>query len=142
MYLTSTAVIMAEVVKLVISGALVLRQEGGLLQMFQEPKQLLRSSVPALLYLIQNNLQYVAVSNLQPATYQVVYQLKILTTAVLSVTFAAPFSRCHETSPGTAAASLGNPRQVGGTRDSDVGSDLNHGRLSCVSAHSPSVPAI
>merc|ERR1712196_632330 len=85
MYLTSTAVIMAEVVKLVISGALVLRQEGGLLQMFQEPKQLLRSSVPALLYLIQNNLQYVAVSNLQPATYQVVYQLKILTTAVLSV---------------------------------------------------------
>lgn len=84
-YLTSTAVILGEVFKLIISGMLVLQQEGTLMKMFADPKEVAKSSVPALLYLLQNNLQYVAVSNLQPATYQVTYQLKILSTAVLSV---------------------------------------------------------
>ncbi|KLO10728.1 hypothetical protein SCHPADRAFT_856187 [Schizopora paradoxa] len=42
-------------------------------------------SIPAILYVIQNNLQYVAASNLEPSTFQVSYQMKILTTAAFSV---------------------------------------------------------
>ncbi|KAJ7046878.1 nucleotide-sugar transporter-domain-containing protein [Mycena alexandri] len=42
-------------------------------------------SIPAILYVIQNNLQFVAASNLQAATFQVSYQMKILTTAGFSV---------------------------------------------------------
>lgn len=52
-----------------------------------EPDVFLRLCVPALLYTVQNNLQYLALSNLSAAAYQVLSQLKIFTTAVLSVMF-------------------------------------------------------
>lgn len=45
----------------------------------------IKLSIPAILYVIQNNLQYTAASNLDVATFQVTYQMKILTTAAFSV---------------------------------------------------------
>ncbi|MBW0506961.1 hypothetical protein O181_046676 [Austropuccinia psidii MF-1] len=42
-------------------------------------------SIPAILFVIQNNLQYLAASNLSVPLFQITYQLKILTTAICSV---------------------------------------------------------
>ena len=53
--------------------------------LFVNWKETLKLLVPAGLYTIQNNLLYVAIGNLPAAVYQVVYNLKILTTAIFSV---------------------------------------------------------
>lgn len=84
-YNTQTAVVTQEVFKTVASVILVLWERGEIRSTFRHVPELLKTSVPAVLYLIQNNLQYVAVSNLHAATYQVTYQLKILSTALLTV---------------------------------------------------------
>jgi len=45
----------------------------------------LKVSLPALLYFVQNSLFYVALTNLAAPVFQVLYQMKLLTTAVVSV---------------------------------------------------------
>ncbi|KAI9621648.1 hypothetical protein H4Q26_015656 [Puccinia striiformis f. sp. tritici PST-130] len=42
-------------------------------------------SIPAVMFVVQNNLQYLAASNLSVPLFQITYQLKILTTALCSV---------------------------------------------------------
>ena len=98
-YFTSTAVFLNEVIKLAVSITVALSELSSSLApgtpastlfktLFQEvfTGDSWKLAVPAVLYTIQNSLQYVAVSNLDAATFQVTYQLKILTTAIFSVT--------------------------------------------------------
>jgi len=59
--------------------------DGNLRSVFSSRKELLKTSIPSLLYLLQNNLQYIAASNLDAATFAVLYQTKLLITALLSV---------------------------------------------------------
>ncbi|XP_026685670.1 UDP-galactose/UDP-N-acetylglucosamine transporter srf-3 [Diaphorina citri] len=94
LFISSTGVLMAEVVKLVVCLGLVFADEGFHVGRFinlvrahtiQNPLDTLKVGVPALLYVIQNNLLYISASNLDAATSQVTYQLKILTTAIFAI---------------------------------------------------------
>ncbi|KAI9278170.1 nucleotide-sugar transporter-domain-containing protein [Umbelopsis sp. AD052] len=97
LYLASTAVVMSEVMKALVCIALLFfapppgkrtfkRLARNLnRELIVQWRETLKLSIPAGLYLIQNNLQYLAVSNLDAATFQVTYQLKIITTAFFSV---------------------------------------------------------
>lgn len=49
------------------------------------PLDAVKIIIPSLLYLVQNSLLYVALSNLSAPLFQVTYQAKLLTTAVVSV---------------------------------------------------------
>ncbi|KAI7865700.1 nucleotide-sugar transporter-domain-containing protein, partial [Spinellus fusiger] len=96
-YLASTAVLMSEVLKTVICFAVLsycqphprsLRRLMATLysELILQWRQSAKLALPAILYLVQNNLQYMAATHLDAATFQVTYQLKIITTAFFSVT--------------------------------------------------------
>lgn len=69
------------------------QEDGGFKQLkntikediIQKPMGMLKMAVPSCLYVLQNNLNYIASSNLDAPTVQLLYQLKILTTALFSV---------------------------------------------------------
>nr|CAD2166958.1 unnamed protein product [Meloidogyne enterolobii] len=50
---------------------------------FGDPIETAKVCAPSLIYNLQNNLYYVALSNLESTTFCVIYQLKILTTAIM-----------------------------------------------------------
>uniref|UniRef100_A0A6G1S8L8 UDP-N-acetylglucosamine transporter n=1 Tax=Aceria tosichella TaxID=561515 RepID=A0A6G1S8L8_9ACAR len=93
-YLSSTVVVIAEILKLLFCTAVIFKDSNynvaRLLstlnrEIFNNLGESLKVLVPASLYALQNNLAFYALTNLDPATYQVAYQLKILTTALFSV---------------------------------------------------------
>jgi solute carrier family 35 (UDP-sugar transporter), member A1/2/3 len=98
-YFTSTAVLLNEIIKFVICVLVAYNDQRSIDASQTSALQTARNvynevfaadlwklAIPAALYTLQNSLQYVAVSNLDAATFQVTYQLKILTTALFSVT--------------------------------------------------------
>ena len=90
-YLPSTAVVVSEVLKVAVCLAIIAAKERGnastLLwrDVVVNWRDTLMVSVPAFVYMVQNNLLYVAASNLDAATCQITYQVKILTTALFAV---------------------------------------------------------
>lgn len=97
-YLASTAVFFNEVIKLAISLTIALYEVSKSAPPTVPATSLLSSlssavfsgdswklAIPAGLYTLSNSLQYLALSNLQAATFQVTYQLKLVVTAILGL---------------------------------------------------------
>lgn len=93
-YLASTAVLSSECCKFFVCVITLFVHAGYslkgtcrhfLTEIVYNPRETAKLIIPSGLYAVQNNLLYLALSNLDAATYQVTYQLKILTTAIFSV---------------------------------------------------------
>ncbi|XP_063773006.1 CMP-sialic acid transporter [Pseudophryne corroboree] len=93
MYFSTTAVCVTEVIKLLLSLLILAKETGSPTRLFTtlkenvigSPVEMLKLSVPSLVYALQNNMAFVALSNLDAAVYQVTYQLKIPCTALCTV---------------------------------------------------------
>ncbi|VDP06883.1 unnamed protein product [Soboliphyme baturini] len=90
-YLSTTVVVLADFSKLIVASFLLLRANQFDLtrfryelrdELWKKPWELLKMSVPSLVYTIQNNLDFVALSNLSAALFTVLSQLKVVTTAL------------------------------------------------------------
>lgn len=94
LYISSTAVVCSEFMKLFLSILIYYwneKKNSSIIEMFHKvyhnKYNLLKTTVPSTLYVIQNNLQYLATSNLPAEIYQVLIQMKLIATALLSSTF-------------------------------------------------------
>lgn len=98
-YIPSTAVFHAEILKLVISTACCFLYDCQkspdkfvhllYTEMYLNYRDFLRLMVPSMLYTLQNSLQYFSMSCLSAPVFQVLYQMKIITTALFSVALLA-----------------------------------------------------
>ncbi|PIC32712.1 hypothetical protein B9Z55_012940 [Caenorhabditis nigoni] len=92
-FLPTTSVFMMEVLKLIFCLVITLCKTGSIRgtahelhkNIWKNRIETLKVAVPAVVYAIQNNLYYIALANIDPTTYSVTLQLRILTTAALSV---------------------------------------------------------
>lgn len=79
MYHATTAVVMSEILKVITSLVILATQEKTLTKfvcylrdnIWRQPMDCLKVSVPSIIYTLQNNLLYIALSNLDAATFQV-----------------------------------------------------------------------
>lgn len=96
LYSTTTVVLLSECVKVCITLVCLFRTANYKFTDFKKsisedfvgkPLELLKMSVPSITYALQNNLDIVALSNLDAGTYQVTTQLKVVTTALFMMAF-------------------------------------------------------
>lgn len=91
-YLTSVVILFSEILKFFVCNLIVYFQQGSFCNykmqikcdIIEKPIDLLKISLPGALFTVQNNLTFVALSFMDAASFQVLSQLKILTTAVMS----------------------------------------------------------
>lgn len=92
-YDSTTAVVLGEAMKIVMSFLLMVNENGSFRktigtirkQTKENLREVLLQAVPAVLYTVQNVAMYVAISNLDPGLFQICTRMKILITALLSV---------------------------------------------------------
>ncbi|KAK7753141.1 UDP-galactose transporter Gms1 [Diatrype stigma] len=97
-YFPSTAVFLTEVIKLAISLTFAIYEISRSMPPMSPATRIFgqinkavfsgdswKLAIPATLYTLQNTLQYVGVGNLDPVHFQILYQLRILTTAIFTV---------------------------------------------------------
>lgn len=92
-FFASTAVFLAELLKLLFEIAIIYFQSKSCIEFYKTIKErifgnitdILYLCLPAFLYSIQNNLLYIGNKNLPSTIYQVIYQAKIISTALMSV---------------------------------------------------------
>lgn len=90
-YVVNHLIVITEIGKLLISCVFeYISTNGGLVEsirhnIIDRPMDALKIMIPALLYLVQNTLLYVALANLTAPMFQVTYQTKLVTTAIVSV---------------------------------------------------------
>ncbi|CAF2424698.1 unnamed protein product [Rotaria sp. Silwood2] len=92
-FINSTAVLNSEIQKTIFSILLLIYEQRSVIKSFKliynkiirQSKDTFKTGIPALLYTLQNNLLFVSISNLDAATFQVSFQLKIFTTAIFTV---------------------------------------------------------
>uniref|UniRef100_A0AC35U6R1 UDP-galactose/UDP-N-acetylglucosamine transporter srf-3 n=1 Tax=Rhabditophanes sp. KR3021 TaxID=114890 RepID=A0AC35U6R1_9BILA len=93
MFYATSAVFNTELIKLVICLYMVLHESGSIsamlrqisAQVIHQPYDTLKVCVPAMIYIVQNNLFYLAASHLDAASFMITSQIKIFTTALFSV---------------------------------------------------------
>ncbi|PIK40471.1 putative CMP-sialic acid transporter-like, partial [Apostichopus japonicus] len=92
-YLSTTTVLLTECSKLCISLCVLMKTHKGPVGMVKDVyknvicdmQDTFKMAVPSVIYAIQNNLAFYALTYIDAATYQVTYQLKIITTAMFMV---------------------------------------------------------
>ncbi|CAB3402060.1 unnamed protein product [Caenorhabditis bovis] len=96
MYSSTTVVLCSEITKLAITLAMFFKESKYSYKRFSEsisryfihaPKELVKMGVPSIAYALQNNLDFVGLSNLDAGVYQVTTQLKVVSTALFMMLF-------------------------------------------------------
>ena len=94
LYFPTTAVVLAESSKWVITLFFIVKGahwdgQGSVKEvkrlLLSQPGEMLRAAVPSILYAAQNNLDFIALSRIEPGLYVVTSQLKVVLTAILMV---------------------------------------------------------
>uniref|UniRef100_A0A914X7T8 Uncharacterized protein n=1 Tax=Plectus sambesii TaxID=2011161 RepID=A0A914X7T8_9BILA len=91
-YLSTSSVFVMDAIRLISCSTILMMKYGSLksfvnelnIALFGNLRETFKVCVPALIYAVQNNLYYIALANLEAAAYSITYQLRTLTTAILS----------------------------------------------------------